>query len=144
MLAEAKQTATDDLCSQTYLAALFTGQEAVCPGHSASFLRYNCRFCASTQPGRSFFAADLFCPNRAIRNSPRRDFALSTTSAAVTPSPPSCAFFTVLYHDALLFLPSTLSSYAFTVAQDRRDVSWFFSPPRSFSLFLLGTFHSSP
>lgn len=53
---------TDDLCPQTYLAALFTGQEAVCPEHSPPFLRYNCRFCASTQPGRSFFAADLSVP----------------------------------------------------------------------------------
>lgn len=107
---------TDDLCPQTYLAALFTGQEAVCPEHSPPFLRYNCRFCASTQPGRSFFAADLSVPPshkkltrprswlplahpvRLHLGPPRHRVLLLSLSLYIS----SCLFLPALYRDILL------------------------------------------
>ena len=116
--------ATDDLCPQTYLASLFTGQEAVCPEHSAPFLRYNCRFCASTQPGRSFFVADLSVPPRRKKLGRLRPWPLTLTHPPHSPTSnpslyaatPSLIFSscprlvsscrTLSRRDALLFLPS--------------------------------------
>jgi len=95
-----------NLCPATYLATLFTGQEAVWLALAAPFLRYNCRFLrartrARAQSGRSFFA-NLLCP--VVRNS--RD-CIATTSADPNPGPNVRSqrrpFLPALYHTALLF-----------------------------------------
>lgn len=106
-----------NLCPATYLATLFTGQEAVCPALAAPFLRYNCRFLrvrarARAQPGRSFFAG-LLSPvarNSRGRILPRGPQSGSRVRSRVRP------FF---YHAALLFcavpllpLRSSRRSYA--------------------------------
>ena len=154
--AKAWLAATDDLCPQTYLASLFTGQEAVCPEHSAPFLRYNCRFCASTQPGRSFFVADLSVPPRRKKLGRLRPWPLTLTHPphsptsnpslyAATPSlifflPPPCLFLSYFIttrrppFSTIFFLspfPFTLCHSTTTVA--RSNVSRFFLP----DLFLL-------